>query len=39
VLFAANTLGNLAGRHPAERWGMSAVTAVLTVLCALLAIG
>jgi hypothetical protein len=39
ALFALNTLGNLAGRHPVERWGMGAVTACLTVLCVLLAIG
>jgi hypothetical protein len=38
-LFAVNTLGNLGGRHPVERWGMSAVTASLAVLCALLAVG
>jgi hypothetical protein len=39
VLFALNTMGNLAGRHPVERWGMGALTACLTVLCVLLAIG
>jgi hypothetical protein len=39
VLFAVNTVGNLAGRHPLERWGMGALTACLTVLCVLLAIG
>ena len=39
ALFAVNTLGNLAGRHPLERWGMGALTACLTVLCALLALG
>ena len=38
-LFALNTLGNLAGRHPLERWGMGALTACLTVLCVLLALG
>jgi len=32
-LFALNTVGNLAGRHPAERWGAGGVTAVLTLLC------
>jgi hypothetical protein len=32
-LFALNTLGNLAGRHPVERWGAGGVTAVLTILC------
>jgi len=39
LLFAVNTVGNLAGRHPLERWGMGALTACLTVLCVLLAIG
>ena len=39
ALFAVNTLGNLAGRHPVERWGMGALTACLTVLCVLLALG
>ncbi|NYJ07060.1 hypothetical protein [Petropleomorpha daqingensis] len=39
ALFAVNTLGNLAGRHPLERWGMGALTACLTVLCVLLALG
>jgi hypothetical protein len=39
ALFALNTAGNLAGRHPLERWGMSAVTAALTVVCVLLAVG
>ena len=38
-LFGLNTVGNLAGRHPVERWGMGAVTAALTVLCVLLALG
>ena len=38
-LFALNTLGNLNARHPVERWGMSAVTASLAVLCALVAVG
>jgi hypothetical protein len=37
-LFALNTAGNLAGRHPVERWGMGALTAALTVLCVLLGI-
>jgi len=32
-LFALNTVGNFAGRHPAERWGAGGVTAVLTILC------
>jgi hypothetical protein len=39
LLFAVNTVGNLAGRHPVERWGMGALTACLTVLCVLLALG
>jgi hypothetical protein len=39
VIFAVNTVGNLAGRHPLERWGMGVLTACLTVLCVLLAIG
>jgi hypothetical protein len=39
VLFAGNTVGNLAGRHPVERWGMGALTACLSVLCLLLAVG
>src|SRR5690349_9259314 len=39
ALFAANTVGNLAGRHPLERWGMGALTSCLTVLCVLLALG
>jgi hypothetical protein len=37
-LFALNTLANLRGRHPAERWGASAVTATLVVLCTLIAV-
>ena len=28
-LFTLNTAANLAGRHPVERWGMSAVTLIL----------
>ncbi|MDQ1662953.1 MAG: hypothetical protein QOJ68_2933 [Blastococcus sp.] len=39
VLFALNTVGNLAGHHPVERWGMGALTASLAVLCVLLAVG
>jgi len=38
LLFAVNTVGNLAGRHPLERWGMGALTACVTVLCVLLAL-
>ena len=37
-LFALNTAGNLAGRHPLERWGMGTLTASLAVLCVLLAL-
>ncbi len=37
-LFALNTLGNLAGRHPVERWGAGGITAVLTILCAWIAV-
>jgi hypothetical protein len=37
-LFALNTAGNLAGRHPLERWGMGTVTAALAVFCVLLAL-
>ena len=36
-LFALNTFGNLAGRHPVERWGAGGITAVLTVACAYIA--
>jgi hypothetical protein len=32
-LFALNTAGNLAGRHPVERWGAGGITAALTILC------
>ena len=39
ALFAVNTAGILAGRHPLERWGMGALTASLAVLCVLLAVG
>jgi hypothetical protein len=37
ALFVLNTLGNARGRHPMERWGAGTVTAVLAVLCALIA--
>lgn len=37
-LFALNTVGNLAGRHPVERWGAGGITAVLTTLCAWIAL-
>jgi hypothetical protein len=39
VLFAVNTVGNLRGRHPFERWGQGTVAALLAVLCALIAVG
>ena len=38
-LFALNTVGNLAGRHPVERWGAGSTTALLTLLCAWIAVG
>ena len=38
-LFALNTVGNLAGRHPVERWGAGGITATLTILCAWIALG
>lgn len=37
ALFALNTLGNALARHPMERWGAGTVAALLSVLCALLA--
>jgi hypothetical protein len=36
-LFGLNTLGNARGGHPLERWGAGSVTAVLAMLCALIA--
>lgn len=36
--FALNTAGNALGRHPVERWGAGTISALLTVLCALLAL-
>jgi hypothetical protein len=39
VLFALNTAANLSGKHPVERFGAGALTAVLTVLCLLIALG
>lgn len=39
VLFALNTLGNLSGKHPVERFGAGAVTALLAVLCLAVALG
>ena len=38
-LFVINTVGNLAGEHPLERWGAGTVTALLTALCVVLALG
>ena len=37
AMFGLNTLGNARGRHPLERWGAGTVTALLAVLCAVLA--
>ena len=39
ALFALNTLGNLSGKHPVERFGASTLTALLTVLCLFIAVG
>lgn len=39
ALFALNTVGNLSRTHPVERFGASGLTAVLTVLCLMIAIG
>jgi hypothetical protein len=39
VLFALNTVSNLSGKHPVERFGAGALTAVLTVLCLVIALG
>jgi hypothetical protein len=38
AMFGLNTLGNARGRHPLERWGASTVTALLAILCALIAV-
>jgi hypothetical protein len=38
ALFALNTMANLSGRHPVERWGMSALTLGLAACCAMLAL-
>lgn len=38
ALFALNTAGNLAARHPVERWGAGGSTAVLTVVCVWIAL-
>ena len=37
AVLALNTLGNARGRHPVERWGAGTVTALLAVLCAVMA--
>jgi hypothetical protein len=37
VFLAVNTLGNLAGRHPFERWVMGSVSLVAMVLAAVVA--
>jgi hypothetical protein len=29
---AVNTVSNLAGRHPLERWGLASITLVATLL-------
>jgi hypothetical protein len=34
---ALNTLTNLSGRHPLERWGMASITLVATLLVAYVA--
>jgi hypothetical protein len=39
ALFVVNTVGNIAGQHPVERWGTGGLTGTLAVLCALLAAG
>lgn len=38
AFLALNTLGNTRSRHPVERWGAGTVTAILAILCALLAV-
>jgi hypothetical protein len=37
VMFGVNTLGNARGRHLLERWGAGTITALLAILCALIA--
>lgn len=32
VFMALNTLSNLSGRHPLERWGMASITLIVAVL-------
>jgi hypothetical protein len=38
AVLVLNTLGNARGRHPVERWGAGSVTALLAVLCAVMAV-
>ncbi len=38
AIFALNTIANLSGRHPVERWGMSALTLGLSACCATFAL-
>lgn len=38
VLFSLNTVGNLRGTDPLERWGPSTLTTVLAILCAVIAV-
>jgi hypothetical protein len=38
AIFALNTVANLRGRHPVERWGMSVLTLSLAACCATLAL-
>ncbi len=37
AVLVLNTLGNVRGRHPVERWGAGSVTALLALLCAIMA--
>ncbi len=37
AVLVLNTFGNVRGRHPVERWGAGIVTAVLALLCAVMA--
>ncbi len=36
--FALMTVGNVLARHPVERWGAGSISALLTALCAFLAL-
>jgi hypothetical protein len=38
AIFALNTMANLSGRHPVERWGMSVLTLGLAACCTTLAL-